>query len=87
MKRVSYGFSPQRMNVNNRRSRAVTVPAISPASAIIPQKPWQKLRGGKQGSAEATQFCFLRFRRSRLRLLWRFHFPIDIRHVAGYGSA
>src|SRR2546422_4693734 len=34
---------PPRMNVKNRRSSAVTVPAISPASAIIHQKLWQKL--------------------------------------------
>jgi hypothetical protein len=31
------------MNVKNRRSSAVTVPVISPASAIIHQKLWQKL--------------------------------------------
>ena len=32
------------MNVNNRRSSAVTVRAISPASAIVHQELWQKLR-------------------------------------------
>jgi len=32
------------MNVKNRRSSAVTVPAVSTASAIIHQKLWQKLR-------------------------------------------
>ena len=32
------------MNVKNRRSNAVTVPVISPASAIIHQKLWQRLR-------------------------------------------
>ena len=32
------------MNVKSRRSSAVTVPAVSPASAITHQKLWQKLR-------------------------------------------
>jgi TATA-binding protein-associated factor Taf7 len=44
MKRCRHGLSTPMMNVKNRRSRALTVPAISPASAIIHQKLWQKLR-------------------------------------------
>jgi hypothetical protein len=44
-------FPPAKMNVKNGRSSAVTVPAISPASAIIHQKPWQKLEE-QRGSGE-----------------------------------
>jgi hypothetical protein len=37
------------INVKNGRSRAVTVPAISPASATVHQKLWQKLEGHRGG--------------------------------------
>jgi len=37
-----------RMHVKNRRRSAVTVPAVSPASAIIHQELWQKLRVKEQ---------------------------------------
>ena len=43
MKRCRVPFFSPMMNVKNRRSSAVTVPVISPASAIIHQKLWQKL--------------------------------------------
>jgi hypothetical protein len=41
--------SPPKMNVKNRRSSAVTVPAVSPASAIIHRKLWQKLEEYRRG--------------------------------------
>jgi hypothetical protein len=51
---VKYRFSPPRMNVRNRRGSAVTVGAISPASATIHQKLWQKLE--EQGGADFVPF-------------------------------
>jgi hypothetical protein len=46
------------MNVNNRRSSAVTIRAVSPASAMIHQKLWQKLeehRGGGERESGGLQ--------------------------------
>jgi hypothetical protein len=48
-KRCQVPFFSPKMNAKIRRSSAVTVPAISPASAIVHQELWQKLeerRGG-----------------------------------------
>ena len=51
-------FSPPKMNVKNRRSSAVTVRALSPASTIIHPKLWQKLEellgGGEREPAVET---------------------------------
>src|ERR1035441_1560699 len=61
-----YHFPPQKMNVKNRRSSAVTVPAVSPACAIIHQKLWQKLeelRGG--GEREGWEAWLLPGREKR----------------------
>jgi len=53
------------MNVKNRRSSAVTVRAVSPASATIHQKLWQKLRveelrggGGREPAVETMPDTF-----------------------------
>jgi hypothetical protein len=59
---------PPKMNLKNPRSSAVTVPAISPASAIIHQKLWQKLeehRGGGEREPGGLQKRSRATRRAR----------------------
>lgn len=73
---------PPKMNVKNRRSSAVTVPAVSPASAIIHQRLWQKLRveelrGGGEREPWGTSLHPGREKRpaSKRKQMWLFRRP------------